>query len=30
VKFYTRGKVVTARWPKAAAEAAQLHFPTAN
>ena len=31
VKFYTRGKVVTARWPKDAAEqAVHLHFPTAN
>jgi malonate-semialdehyde dehydrogenase (acetylating)/methylmalonate-semialdehyde dehydrogenase len=31
VKFYTRGKTVTARWPKdAAVAAAQLHFPTAN
>ena len=31
VKFYTRGKIVTARWPKdAAVAAAQLHFPTAN
>jgi malonate-semialdehyde dehydrogenase (acetylating)/methylmalonate-semialdehyde dehydrogenase len=31
VKFYTRGKVVTARWPKDAAKvAAQLHFPTSN
>jgi malonate-semialdehyde dehydrogenase (acetylating)/methylmalonate-semialdehyde dehydrogenase len=31
VRFYTRGKVVTARWPKDAAEqAVHLHFPTAN
>jgi malonate-semialdehyde dehydrogenase (acetylating) / methylmalonate-semialdehyde dehydrogenase len=31
VKFYTRGKVVTARWPKdAAQQAAHLHFPTAS
>jgi malonate-semialdehyde dehydrogenase (acetylating) / methylmalonate-semialdehyde dehydrogenase len=31
VKFYTRGKVVTARWPKDAAEqAVHLHFPTSN
>jgi malonate-semialdehyde dehydrogenase (acetylating)/methylmalonate-semialdehyde dehydrogenase len=31
VKFYTRGKVVTARWPKdAAQQAAHLHFPTAT
>ena len=31
VRFYTRGKVVTARWPEAAATyAAHLHFPTAN
>jgi malonate-semialdehyde dehydrogenase (acetylating)/methylmalonate-semialdehyde dehydrogenase len=31
VKFYTRGKVVTARWPKDAAEqAVHLHVPTSN
>jgi malonate-semialdehyde dehydrogenase (acetylating) / methylmalonate-semialdehyde dehydrogenase len=30
VGFYTRGKVVTARWPKGAAEAARFHFPTAS
>jgi malonate-semialdehyde dehydrogenase (acetylating) / methylmalonate-semialdehyde dehydrogenase len=31
VKFYTRGKVVTARWPKdAAQQAAHLHFPTGS
>jgi malonate-semialdehyde dehydrogenase (acetylating)/methylmalonate-semialdehyde dehydrogenase len=30
VQFYTRNKVVTARWPKGAAEAAQFHFPTAD
>jgi malonate-semialdehyde dehydrogenase (acetylating)/methylmalonate-semialdehyde dehydrogenase len=30
VRFYTRGKVVTARWPKGAAEAAQFHFPTSS
>ncbi len=31
VSFYTRGKVVTSRWPQAAAESgASLHFPTAT
>jgi hypothetical protein len=27
--FYTRGKVVTLRWPDAAAGPGSLHFPTA-
>jgi len=31
VDFYTRGKVVTSRWPHvAAASDASLHFPTAS
>jgi malonate-semialdehyde dehydrogenase (acetylating)/methylmalonate-semialdehyde dehydrogenase len=30
VRFYTRGKVVTTRWPESDAEAAVLHFPTAT
>ncbi|AGL18271.1 CoA-acylating methylmalonate-semialdehyde dehydrogenase [Actinoplanes sp. N902-109] len=31
VSFYTRGKVVTSRWPQvAAAHGASLHFPTAS
>ena len=28
VRFYTRGKVVTARWPEAAAAAPGLNMPT--
>jgi malonate-semialdehyde dehydrogenase (acetylating)/methylmalonate-semialdehyde dehydrogenase len=28
VSFYTRGKVVTARWPESASAGASLHFPT--
>ncbi len=28
VSFYTRGKVVTARWPEPSAASASLHFPT--
>lgn len=28
VSFYTRGKVVTARWPESSAAGASLHFPT--
>ncbi len=31
VRFYTRGKVVTSRWPRSREESlAQLHFPTAR
>ena len=30
VRFYTRGKVVTTRWPDQAPDPAQLHFPTAS
>ena len=30
VSFYTRGKVVTSRWPHGAPDAAGLHFPTAS
>jgi malonate-semialdehyde dehydrogenase (acetylating)/methylmalonate-semialdehyde dehydrogenase len=30
VKFYTRAKVVTTRWPEDLNEAGQLHFPTAS
>jgi len=31
VSFYTRGKVVTARWPHVeAAHGASMHFPTAS
>jgi malonate-semialdehyde dehydrogenase (acetylating)/methylmalonate-semialdehyde dehydrogenase len=30
VRFYTRAKVVTTRWPESEAEAAVLHFPTAT
>jgi malonate-semialdehyde dehydrogenase (acetylating)/methylmalonate-semialdehyde dehydrogenase len=29
VRFYTRGKVVTSRWPEDLSEAGHLHFPTA-
>jgi len=28
VSFYTRGKVVTARWPESQSAGASLHFPT--
>jgi malonate-semialdehyde dehydrogenase (acetylating) / methylmalonate-semialdehyde dehydrogenase len=28
VSFYTRGKVVTARWPEQMSDGASLHFPT--
>jgi malonate-semialdehyde dehydrogenase (acetylating) / methylmalonate-semialdehyde dehydrogenase len=30
VRFYTRGKAVTARWPESFEEAATLHFPTSK
>src|SRR5208282_3914402 len=30
VRFYTRGKVVTTRWPREAAPAGSLQFPTAS
>ena len=30
VRFYTRGKVVTTRWPDQAPDPAHLHFPTAS
>jgi malonate-semialdehyde dehydrogenase (acetylating)/methylmalonate-semialdehyde dehydrogenase len=31
VSFYTRGKVITSRWPHGTAPAdASLHFPTAS
>ena len=30
VDFYTRGKVVTQRWPSAGSSGASLHFPTAR
>jgi malonate-semialdehyde dehydrogenase (acetylating) / methylmalonate-semialdehyde dehydrogenase len=30
VKFYTRAKVVTTRWPDQAPSSAHLHFPTAS
>jgi malonate-semialdehyde dehydrogenase (acetylating)/methylmalonate-semialdehyde dehydrogenase len=29
VKFYTRGKVVTTRWPEDATDGGHMHFPTA-
>src|SRR3954451_16305410 len=30
VRFYTRGKVVTTRWPDQAPDGAHMHFPTAS
>jgi malonate-semialdehyde dehydrogenase (acetylating) / methylmalonate-semialdehyde dehydrogenase len=30
VRFYTRAKVVTARWPERAADKTDLSFPTAR
>jgi malonate-semialdehyde dehydrogenase (acetylating)/methylmalonate-semialdehyde dehydrogenase len=30
VKFYTRGKVVTSRWPEDARDPSHMHFPTAT
>src|SRR3954447_8408671 len=30
VRFYTRGKVVTTRWPDKAPDGAHMHFPTAS
>jgi malonate-semialdehyde dehydrogenase (acetylating) / methylmalonate-semialdehyde dehydrogenase len=30
IKFYTRGKVVTSRWPEDARDPSHMHFPTAT
>ena len=30
IKFYTRGKVVTSRWPEDASDPSHMHFPTAS
>jgi malonate-semialdehyde dehydrogenase (acetylating) / methylmalonate-semialdehyde dehydrogenase len=30
IKFYTRGKVVTSRWPEDANDPSHMHFPTAT
>jgi malonate-semialdehyde dehydrogenase (acetylating)/methylmalonate-semialdehyde dehydrogenase len=30
VRFYTRGKAITSRWPAQAGPGASLHFPTSN
>ena len=30
VKFYTRAKVVTTRWPDQTPDSAHMHFPTAS
>ncbi len=30
VRFYTRGKAITSRWPAQASDSASLHFPTSS